>query len=662
MRCQLYIGTNKVKVIGVLFFYLLSFLPSFAQTDVNASSDSVLAVELMKQVIAAKKSSHPDNHDFGQYFKYQKQTLALNDIRPELLASVEDNMKQSMLNQIELCPYNNKLILPISADDLGQTGKILKTIMKDVLTDVNIFDDQISFLKHSFASPIGSEAISSYRYAIEDTLYVDNDRCYHLHFQPINQQDFGLQGDLYILADSTRQVKRCQMTIPKRNDVSFVENMKVTQEFSRLLDGEWVLGIDDVFAEIKLANILQPFAVIRSTRLSDHAFDEQPRQSFKKNGIDVIIRTIENGIDFKYFIFGPINTMFTSNFIDGFRTRLSAHTTANLHPNLFFRGYVARGWGSHKWYYKGDVIWSFNKKEHLPSEFPVRILTFSSSYDIESPSDKFLRTDKDNVFTAFKWSKVDKMNFYNRQSLTFEWEENKNLRTTVRLKTEEDETAGNQIPLKYRTTDLFAELRFSQAFTISHTLGIKGFLGGDYSYNLTQASAYKRFELRSWGNMDFLMKGSIQWEKVPYPLLIMPETNLSYILHGNTFEAINNMEFPTDRSLSAIVNWDLNGKLFNCIPLLKKLKWKEWIAVRCLWGKLTDKNNPLLEKNQGGTMLMCFPDGSYVIDPDKPYWELSLGIHNIFKVFHVEYVRRLNYNELPTAHKHGVRFMMRMKL
>ena len=39
--------------------------------------------------------------------------------------------------------------------------------------------------------------------------------------------------------------------------------------------------------------------------------------------------------------------------------------------------------------------------------------------------------------------------------------------------------------------------------------------------------------------------------------------------------------------------------------------------------------------------------------------ELSIGIHNIFKIVHVEYVRRLNYNELPTAHKDGIRFMVR---
>ncbi|MEE3446091.1 MAG: DUF5686 family protein, partial [Prevotella sp.] len=196
--------------------------------------------------------------------------------------------------------------------------------------------------------------------------------------------------------------------------------------------------------------------------------------------------------------------------------------------------------------------------------------------------------------------------------------------------------------------------------TVSQTLGIKGLLGSDYSYSLTEASIYKRFWLKSWGKMDFYVKGGIEWEKVPYPLLIMPQTNLSYIIQDYTFEAINNMEFPMDRYLSAQLNWDLNGKILNRIPLIRKLKWREWISVRCLWGELSDKNNPYLDHNIGNTLLMYFPEGSYVIDPKRPYWELSLGVHNIFKLIHVEYVRRLNYNELPTAHKHGVRFMVRM--
>ena len=753
------------------------------------------AVEMMKKVVAAKKQTHLDNHDFYQYNKYQKLTLALNNITPAVLDSPKYKKKQWMIDQVETCPYNNKLILPVSVEetvsqkiyrkkphdekvivkgmhtsginDLVQTGDILSTVMKDVFTDVNIYDDQIRMLQYPFTSPIGKDAIAFYRYYIEDTLYVDNDKCFHLHFLPNNQQDFGFRGDLFILADSSWQVKRCQMTIPKKSDVNFVENMQIVQEFRQLPNGEWVLSIDDMFTEIKLASFIQKFAVIRNTRMTDYAFDPLPNQLFKgkkkevkdvnammrgddfwakyrqveltkgESRMDAFIHNLEQLKGFKYVIFGikalienfvetgtkkhpskvdigPINTVISRNFIDGFRTRISAQTTANLDSNFFARGYVARGWGSKKWYYKGDLLWSFNKKEYLPREFPQRTLTLSSAYDIESPSDKFMRTDKDNVFTAFKWTTVDMMQFYNRQSLTFEREEDWGFRTTVQLKTEETEAAGSLyfIPLsessnrddwtnwsnpvprikenefrevhqaesrKMRTTELFAELRFAPGetfintkqrrmpinldapvFTLSHRLGVKGLLGSQYSYNLTEASIYKRFWLKSWGKMDVKVKGGIQWEKVPFPLLCMPETNLSYIVQDYTFEAINNMEFPTDRYVAAHLYWDLNGKLFNRIPLLKKLKWREWIGIRCLWGELTDRNNPYLAKNAGDPILMYFPDGANVIDPKKPYWELSIGIHNIFKLIHVEYVRRLNYNELSTAHKHGVRFMVRM--
>ena len=191
-------------------------------------------------------------------------------------------------------------------------------------------------------------------------------------------------------------------------------------------------------------------------------------------------------------------------------------------------------------------------------------------------------------------------------------------------------------------------------------MGLKDFLGGDYAYNFSEASIYKRFWLKSWGKLDCYIKGGIQWNQVPFPLLIMPETNLSYIMQDYTFTAINNMEFLNDRYASFMLLWDLNGKIFNRIPLLRKLKWREWLTVKCLWGDLSDKNNPTLSQNAGDATLMYFPEGSYVMDPKKPYWEVSAGIHNIFKIVHVEYVRRLSYLHLPTAHKHGIRFMIRM--
>lgn len=166
--------------------------------------------------------------------------------------------------------------------------------------------------------------------------------------------------------------------------------------------------------------------------------------------------------------------------------------------------------------------------------------------------------------------------------------------------------------------------------------------------------------MSSWGKVDINLKGGIQWNKVPFPLLIMPDANLSYVTQKNTFNLINNMEFLNDRFASLMLTYDMNGKLFNRIPLLKKLKWREVIRFNMLYGKLSDKNNPF--KNPGDSDLYLFPTRngeytSFVMD-NMPYMEVCVGIHNIFKVLHIEYVRRLTYLNHPGINKNGVRIMM----
>lgn len=722
------------------------------------------AVELMKRVIAAKKRTDLDNHDYYQYTKYQKLTLAENEVNASKLE--EKKSKQWIIDQIETNPWTNKLILPLSVDEtvtqklyrrnpkttrdiiMGQnstgvnqlieTGDILNTALKDCFTDVDIYDDQVRLLQYPFTSPIGKDAVAFYRYYIVDTVYIDRDQCYHLQFLPNNQQDFGFRGEIWVLTDSTLHVKKCNLTIPKRSDVNFVDNLQIQQEYTKLPDGEWVLSRDDMMVEMKLAKFLSKFVVMRTTRNSDYVFDPLPNKLFKgkakerheadammkdevfwnkyravnltkgESSMDKFIHNLEQIKGFKFIMFGakafienfvetgtekhpskvdigPINTMISKNFIDGLRTRVSAQTTANLSKHWFLEGYYAHGWNTHKNYYRGAVTYSFNKKNYLPREFPKRTLTLESTYDIEYPSDKYIKTDKDNVFTAFKWTDSKNMQFYNRQKFSFDWEEVWGLRIQAALKTEENQSAGTMAfrPLatledsKFRTTEASVDLTFSPGrtyintkqrrlpinldapiFSISHTMGFKDFLGGDYKSNFTEASIYKRFWMKSWGKIDVYLKGGAQWNKVPFPLLIMPAANMSYILEDETFNLLNNMEFLNDRYASLDLSWDLNGKIFNRIPLLKKLKWREFLGVKCLWGKLTDKNNPAL--HPGDPVLMEFPDGSYVMNPHRPYVEVLVGIHNIFKILHVEYVRRLNYLDLPTANKQGIRFMFRI--
>lgn len=732
------------------------------------------AVELMKKVIAHKKNNKLSENDYYQYNKYQKITMSLNDVTPEMLEKGMYKKMPFLKDQIELCEETNKFILPISVDEtasqkiyrkhpksektiikgmsstgvneLFATGDMLSTVLKDVFTDVNIYDNDIRLLQYPFISPISSsDAISFYKFYIMDTTFVDKDKCFHLTFVPYNSQDFGFTGHLYVLADSSYTVKKCTMNLPKKSGVNFVDNMDIIQEFEQLPNGEWVLKTDDMIVEMTLMKIMQGFQIRRTTRYSDYAFDELPQQLFKRKGaeikeadammrgddfwnqyrpvpltqtessMDMLVKRLEQMPGFKYVIFvlkafienfvetgtkehpskvdiGPVNTMISNNYIDGLRLRMSAQTTANLNPHLFFKGYYAYGFKDHRSKYMGEVEYSFNKKEYLPREFPKNSITFSYQYDVMSPTDKFLKTDKDNVFVSFKTSTVDQMSYVRNIALKYENETQFGLKTTVEVKHSTDEPTGG---LAYITNDdqktlvpeiqtMEASLAFRYApgetfvntkqrripvsfdapvFTLSHTAGFKGVLGGEYNYNLTEIGLYKRFWFSSWGKIDMFVKGGAQWNKVPFPLLIMPAANLSYILQRETFNLINNMEFLNDRYASLDVSWDLNGKIFNRIPLLKKLKWREAIGFKMLYGHLTDKNNPM--KHPGDSELFLFPtrDGrptSFVMDPKTPYMECSVGIHNIFKILHIDYVRRLNYLDHPDANKWGVRFMVMM--
>lgn len=732
------------------------------------------AVELMKKVIAHKNNNKLSENDYYQYNKYQKITMSLNDVTPEMLEKGMYKKMPFLKDQIELCEETNKFILPISVDEtasqkiyrkhpksektiikgmsstgvneLFATGDMLSTVLKDVFTDVNIYDNDIRLLQYPFISPISSsDAISFYKFYIMDTTFVDKDKCFHLTFVPNNSQDFGFTGHLYVLADSSYTVKKCTMNLPKKSGVNFVDNMDIIQEFEQLPNGEWVLKTDDMIVEMTLMKIMQGFQIRRTTRYSDYAFDELPQQLFKRKGaeikeadammrgddfwnqyrpvpltqtessMDMLVKRLEQMPGFKYVIFvlkafienfvetgtkdnpskvdiGPVNTMISNNYIDGLRLRMSAQTTANLNPHLFLKGYYAYGFKDHRSKYMGEVEYSFNKKEYLPREFPKNSITFSYQYDVMSPTDKFLKTDKDNVFVSFKTSTVDQMSYVRNIALKYENETQFGLKTTVEVKHSTDEPTGG---LAYITNDdqktlvpeiqtMEASLAFRYApgetfvntkqrripvsfdapvFTLSHTTGVKGVLGGEYNFNLTEVGLYKRFWFSSWGKIDMFVKGGAQWNKVPFPLLIMPAANLSYILQRETFNLINNMEFLNDRYASLDVSWDLNGKIFNRIPLLKKLKWREAIGFKMLYGHLTDKNNPM--KHPGDSELFLFPtrDGrptSFVMDPKTPYMECSVGIHNIFKILHIDYVRRLNYLDHPDANKWGVRFMVMM--
>ena len=722
------------------------------------------AVELMRRVIAAKKRTDLNNHDYYQFNKYQKLTLAVNNLTPEELESKIFKDKPWLLQQVELCPYNNKLILPVSVDEtvtqhlyrkdpmtekdiilgqstkgiskLIQTGEALNAVMKDVFADIDIYDDHVTLLQKRFPSPIGSTAISFYHFYLDDTVYVDHQRCIRLQFIPANQQDFGFRGELYVLDDSTLHVKKCDMQLPANTGVNFVDAMKIQQEYSQLDNGEWALTTDNMVVELELTDLLERVIVMRTTRKSDYSFaaidddvlkgkakvkydtqskmrDEAFWQEHRTVALTKSEADMNNFVDrmasqknFRWALFiakafienyvetgkkdqpnkidiGPVNTLISKNYVDGIRLRASARTTAKLNPHWFAEGYYAYGTKSKKHYYGTTLTYSFNKPEYQPIEFPTRTISFESTSDVMSPSDRYLIHNKDNIFMTIRPTKVEKLYFYNRQRLTFKWETDYGLATGFEVRTESNRPTGK---LEYRRVSdgsLVDKIRMSEMtltldyrpgqtyvnskqrrveinldaprFTLIHTMGLDHFLGGHYNYNYTELSAYKRFWLGSWGHLDARLKGMAQWNKVPYPMLVMPAVNTSYFEHQGSFNMMENMEFLNDRAAQFTIAWDLSGKVFNRIPLLKRLKWREYVAFKSMWGHLTDKNNPYLEQNKDDELLYVFPEDTRMMTHD-PYMEVVVGVHNIFKCLEVDYVRRLTYTHFPGISKNGIRF------
>ena len=727
------------------------------------------AVALMKRVIAAKKKTDLSNHDYYQYDKYQKITLSLNDLKKEQLEGKFFQKRQYLLDQVEKSPYNGKMTLPVSIDEtvsqhiyrkdpksekdiikgqqsngIGQviqTGEILNTTLKEVFTDVDIYDDYVRLLQYPFPSPIGRTAVSFYHFYIEDTVYVDRDLCYHLQFIPANTQDFGFRGEIYVLADSTLHVKKCNLYMPHNTDVNYVKDLKIEQEYTRLDNGEWVLSKDDMVTEIHVNSVLQDLLVVRNTRLTDYAFDALPKVLFKgkakvrhdldamnrdedywnkyrqvdltksESSMDSFIHRMENSKGFKWIIFGikalmenyveigsgtdgkrskfdfgPINTFLSKNYVDGIRLRLSARTMASLNPHLFWDGYGAYGTKSNAWYYGHVFTYSFNKKKNSPFEFPMRKITYEIGNDVTSPSDENLLHNKDNIFMCFRATTQDQLYHYRRHRVAFTYETDWGFRVDASLRFQSNRTAGNlhyyhmdgTEETKIRMTDATLGFNYNPGVTyvntkqqrlpinldspsigIAHTTGMKGFAGGQYHSNITKVTLYKRQWLGSWGYLDFHAVAKAQWNKVPFPMLILPPINLSYFEQENTISMMRDWEFINDRQLFCALSWDLNGKLLNRIPLIKKLKWREWFAIKGVWGTLTDKNNPYLEENQNDPVIFKFPSNSYTMGK-TPYLECVAGVHNIFKFFGVQYVRRLTYLHNYKVNRWGVRFNFMM--
>ena len=418
-----------------------------------------------------------------------------------------------------------------------------------------------------------------------------------------------------------------------------------------------------------------------------------PLKAFVNNYIEIGHRPI--------FAIEPVVSIFSVNTEDGFRLRLGGKTTANLLKRDYFGGYVSYGFGSGRVYGMGRYLHSFIDKIYDPAEFPRRSISLTYRNDICPLGERNLHTDHDNLFMSYQWGKKSHMMLYNLEKLEAEWEMRNGIGFTAGIKREEDTalqgmtfhtlhdlnldlmsqlTAGEGILTDHGTV-CTTELRFAIGYTppsqrfetrksrapinselpymaLSHHVGIKIF-GGHYNFNLSEVKVDKFWYLGRLGRGRTTLRAGCLWNRVPFPILFAPTANVSYVSDDNSFGLLRKSEFLTDRSVQLNLSLETNGNIIGLIPLIKRLRWREFLAVRMFLGALSDKNNPTLIENGDSHILMPMPVDSYVMDGTEPYVEGVVGIHNIFHIFNFDYVFRLTYRDRPESSSNGFRFSVR---
>jgi hypothetical protein len=174
---------------------------------------------------------------------------------------------------------------------------------------------------------------------------------------------------------------------------------------------------------------------------------------------------------------------------------------------------------------------------------------------------------------------------------------------------------------------------------LTYAYGIPGFLGSDYEYHRLTLNVQQWFNFYSIGWSRYAIEGSKIWGRLPYPLLKIHDGNQTFLFDEYSANMMNYYEFVSDQYLTFYYTHHFDGLLFNHIPGVRKLKWREVAQVRCVYGTLSKSNES----------YSLFPDHMRSFD-GRPYWEAGVGIENIFRIVRVDAIWRLNHlNDYPDA-------------
>ena len=414
-----------------------------------------------------------------------------------------------------------------------------------------------------------------------------------------------------------------------------------------------------------------------------HNIDTLQSMPSYRRTMDILTLLLAGYKSFGPFELGPANTFYSFNPVEGLKLRVGGRTTPELSKRYYFETYLAYGFKDEKW--KGFLSATYSLNNKSIYKFPQDYVRVSYQKDTKIPGLALQFVQEDNFLLSFKRGNNDKYLYNDFYKVDYVHEYESHFSYSIGLRRWTQSPAGslfftnevNGVPNNVNsitTAELSAQVRYAPheqfyqgkiyrttipnqypVFSLDYTQAFKNIFDGQYAYKNLHFQIEKRFYLSQLGYTDFSAEATHVFGQVPYPLLSIPRANQTYAYDIYSYNLMNFLEFVDDHYESINIDHHFNGFIFNKIPLFKRLKWRETVSFKSLWGGLRDENNPSLHPSLFQLPVDENSKPTTFALGRTPYIEGSVGIENIFKFVRVDLVRRFTYLDNPDVAKWGIR-------
>ncbi|MCX6329633.1 MAG: DUF5686 family protein [Bacteroidia bacterium] len=428
-----------------------------------------------------------------------------------------------------------------------------------------------------------------------------------------------------------------------------------------------------------------------------HTIDTLQQMPAFRRRMDLIMMATVGFLNLGKVEIGPVGSFYSYNNIEGSRFRFGGRTTPELNKKIIVDGYLAYGIKDRIFKYNAGISYSFTPRTVY--QFPVKALFMSYQKDTKLPGVEFQLlpgvefqfTQQDNILFSVKRGVNDKLLLNNTFRIEYLNEFENHFSYRLGYSFTRQYTAGNLYFNKdvygsdtseIRSVDipeLSVDLRFARnesffqgkiyrtlypgkypVIQLKIAYGSK-IINNNFEYLRLQLNISKRYYIGIAGYTDVTFEAGKIFGKVAYPILFIHNANQTYSYQKNSYNLMNFLEFVSDQYVALNINHSFNGFIFNKIPLLKKLKLRELVTFKILYGSLSDRNNPdpdhidpdlfQFPKDAGGNLL------TYTLDR-KPYIEAGVGLSNILNLIRIDVIKRFTYVGNPNVSSIGIRIKL----